>query len=118
MNTRTAHGALEHLGIRDGVAQSLVWRSLSLTQFRHALYGIGKVHLQPIGQLVGNLLAQVVDYGQRHFLHTCYILQGIFRCHRTVGYDMCHLIVSVFVFHPFEHLTTSVIIEVGINIRQ
>ena len=31
---------------------------------------------------------------------------------------MCNLVVSVFVFNPFKHFSASVVIKVGVNIRQ
>ena len=62
MYARAAHRALKHLGIGDGVVQLRVGTCLGVTQLRDALDGIGKVHLQPVGQLVGDGLAQLVRY--------------------------------------------------------
>ena len=113
-----AHGALEHLGILDGVAQLRVVRHLGLPQFGHRLDGVLQVHLQSLGQSVGNGLAEPVGYLEGQTLHPRHILDGVFGGHGAVGDDMRHLLVSVLVFHPLENFSAAVVIEVGIDIRQ
>ena len=118
VDARIAHGALEHLGILDGVAQLRVVRHLGLPQFGHRLDGVLQVHLQSLGQSVGNGLAEPVGYLEGQSLHPRHILDGVFGGHGAVGDDMRHLLVSVLVFHPLEHLSAAVVVEVGIDIRK
>ena len=116
--TCSAHGALKHLCIFYRIAELRVGTCLSLAQLGHALNGIGQVHLQAVGQTVGDGLAQMVRHVERQLLHARHVLNGVLCGHGAVGDDVRHLVVSVFVFHPFEHLSASVVIEVGIDIGQ
>ena len=122
MDTRAAHRALEHLRIFDGVRHLRIGRGLSLLQFTHGLDGIGEVHLRRLAihirQTVRDRLTQGVRVGQRQFLHTCHVLDGVLRRHRGVGDDMGAVLMTVLVHHPFQHLSATVVVEVGIDIRQ
>ena len=118
MDTRTANGSFKHLGIFDGVAQSRVHRSLSVTQLRSTLDGVGQIHLQPIGQAIGDSPTKGIGDIERHFLYTRYILDGVLRGHRGIGDDMRAVLVAVLVLHPLQHSSSSIVIEVGIDIGQ
>ena len=118
MNARSAHRSLKHLGIFYGVCHLGIGTCFGFAQLRYALDGVGQVHLQSVGQLVGDGFAQTVAYIERQFLHTCHVLDRVFRGHSAVGDDVRNLVVSVFVLNPFEHFAASVVIEVGIDIRE
>ena len=118
MDTRSAHGALQHFGIHHGVSHPLIGRSFGLAKLRNAFDGIRNVHLQTIGQFIGDEFAEGIHLVERHFFHTRHVLNRVFGGHRTIGNDMCHLVVSVFIFHPFEHASSSVVVEVGVDIGQ
>ena len=118
MDTRTAHRTLQHLGIHNGIAQPFIVRHLGIAELGYALDRIGQIHLQTIGQTVRNLLTQMVHHIQRYFLHTRHILDGVLGGHRTIGDDMCALVVPIFILHPFQHPTSTIIVEVGIDIRE
>ena len=60
----------------------------------------------------------MVHHIQRYFLHTRHILDGVLGGHRTIGDDMCALVVPIFIFHPFQYPTSTIIVEVGIDIRE
>ena len=113
-----AHGALKHLGVFYGVAFSDVCRGLCLLQFPDTLQGVAEVHLHSVGQALGYCLAQRVCLGQRQFLHACDILYRVLRRHGAVCDDMCAVLVSVFVHHPLQHLSSAVVVKVGVDIRQ
>ena len=117
VDARSADGALQHLGVLYGVGKSRVGACLRLLQFRHFADGVGQIHLLAVLQLIRYGLAQAVRYVERQLLHTCHVLDGVLRSHRAVGDDVRHLVVSVLV-HPFEHLSASVVVEVGVDIRE
>ena len=118
MNARSAHRSFKHLGVFDGVCHLRIGACFGFAQLGYALDCVGKVHLQSVGQLVWNGFAQTVAYIERQFLHTCHVLDRVFRGHGAVGDDVRNLVVSVFVFNPLEHFASSVIIEVGIDIGE
>ena len=118
MNARSAHRSFKHLGVFDGVCHLRIGACFGFAQLRYALDCVRKIHLQSVGQLVRNSFAQTVAYIERQFLHTCHVLDGVFRGHSAVGDDVRNLVVSVFVLNPFEHFAASVVVEVGIDIRE
>ena len=118
MNARSAHRSFKHLGVFDGVCHLRIGACFSFAQLGYALDCVGKVHLKSVGQLVGDSFAQTIAYIERQFLHTCHVLDRVFRGHGTVGDDVCNLVVSVFVLNPFKHLASSVVVEVGIDIGE
>ena len=89
-----------------------------LPQFGYALDGIADVHLHSVGQFVGNELTQVVGLVERQFLHSRHILDGVLGCHRTICNNVGTVFMSVFLLHPFQHSSASVVVEVGIDIGQ
>ena len=123
MHAGVAHIAFEHLGIADGVAQHGVGRSLRFLQLGNAGDGIRQIHLALlavfiVGQFIGDEFTQCVRSVERQFLHARHILDGQFRGHGTVSNDVRHLLLTVFLSHPAQHLSASVVIEVHINIGQ
>ena len=123
VDTCASYRSFEHLRIFDGIGQMLVGRSLGILQFLHIFDGIGQVHLRAlpirtVWQTVRDSLAEFVGQSQGHLLHTGHILDGVLRGHCGVGDDMGTVLVAVFILHPFQHLTTSVIVEVGIDIGE
>ena len=118
VDTRSPHRSLQHLRILDGVGEVGVWRGLRIPQFGHIFQGVGQVHLRrlavrTIRQTIRNSLTEGVTDGDGHLLHTRHILDGVLRGHRGVGDDMGTVLVTVFVFHPFQHASSAVIVEVG-----
>ena len=118
MDTCSTHGSLEHLRVFHRVAQTFIGGNNGFLKFRHALDSVGKIHLHTIGQSVRNGLAETVGNVEGHFLHTGHILDGVLGGHRTVGDDMGAVVMAIFVFHPFEHPSATIIVEVGIDIWQ
>ena len=122
MNTRAANGTLKHFCIFDGVGQYGIRRGFGLPQLTNGTDSIGKVHLRSlainIGQTVRNSLAQTVRLCQRQFLYACYILDGVLRSHRCIGDDMGTVLMAILILNPFQHTATTVVVEVGIDIRQ
>ena len=123
MDTRSSHRSLKHLRIFDGICESRVCRSLCLLEFPGTLDGIGEIHLQVttglgVFQSVGDSLTQGICQSQGHLLHTGHILDGVLRSHSGIGDDMCTVLMAVLILHPFQYLSSSVVIEVGIDIRQ
>ena len=118
MDARTAYGALQHLGIFNGVGKQWVGACLGIAQLWHTLDGVGQIHLHSVGQLVGYCLAQAVAYVERQLLHTGNVLDGVLGGHCAIGYDVRHLVVAVLVLHPLQYFTTTIIVEVGIDIRE
>lgn len=57
-------------------------------------------------------------FGDDYYLYTSHILDSQFSSHRTIRNDVRHLFLSILLRYPVQHATTSVIIEVHINIRQ
>lgn len=118
MNTCSSHGALEHLGIFDGVALAYIRREFCLLQFGGVLDGIGQIHLRSIRQSVRNRLTKGIRPVEWQFLHTRHILDGVLGGHTAIGDDMGTILVSILIHHPSQHLASTIVIEVGINIRQ
>ena len=118
MKTCTTNGALEHLGILNGVAQTYIGRCLGITQLGGVFDGVRQIHLRIIWKTIGNGLTQHVYHIQRHSLNTCYVFNGIFSCHRAIGDDVRTVFVPVFIHNPTKHLSSTIIVEVGINIRE
>ena len=118
VNTCTTDCSLQHLSILDGIGHLRIARRFGLLKFSGTLNGIGQIHLHTIRQTIWDCLTQSVRIGQRQFLHTRHILDGVLCGHRGVGDDMGTVLVTVFVFYPFQHPTSSVIVEVGIDIRE
>ena len=118
VKTGATDGALELPGIFDGVALTGIGRRHCLAQLRRAFDGILQVHLHAVGQSVGDGFLQCVGLLQRQLLHTRHVGERVLRGHTAVGDDVGTVLVPVFVHDPTEHLAASVIVEVGINIRE
>ena len=122
MDTRASHRTLEHLGIFDGIGQLRITGSLGLLEFANGFDGIGEIHLRRLAvnirQTIRDGLAQGIRFSQRQFLDTGHVLDGVLRGHRGIGDDMGTVLMTVLILHPLQHLTSSVIVEVGINIRE
>ena len=118
-----ANGALEHLGVLDGVGLCGVDAGFSFLQLARTFNSIGEVHLHVFARLrvlqsVGDSLAPGVAQGQGHLLHACHILDAVLRGHRGIGDDMCAVLVAILLFHPLQHASASVVVEVSIDIGQ
>ena len=61
---------------------------------------------------------QAVAFGERQLHHARHVFDGRFCGHGAVGYDVRHFLLSVFLRHVMEHVFSSVIVEVDVNIRQ
>ena len=117
MYTRTAHVTFQHLSVFQRITHQWVGRSLRSLQFRNVINSIPQVQFL-IGYFIGNQFCQTVGLRQGELLHTGNILDSKLGSHRTISDDMRHFFLPVLVGHPTKHFTTSVIIEVDINIRQ
>ena len=118
MNTCTTYSSLKHLRILDCIRQCRVVRRLRLLQFPRTLNSIGEIHLHTLWQTVRDSLTKRIRKSEGYFLHTSHILDGVLSGHRGIGDDMGTVLMSIFILHPFQYPTTSVIVEVGIDIRQ
>ena len=123
MHARVPHITLQHPGITDGVAQQRIRRCLGLLQLRNTRDGIREIHFTRLAvfvvrQLVRYELTQSVGNVQRQLFHPGHILYGQFRGHRTIGNDMRHFLFTVFLRHPTQDLSASVIVEIHVDIGQ
>ena len=118
MDARPAHRSFQHLGILDGVPLPRVFADLRLLQSGGTLDGIRQVHLHAVGQTVRNRLAETVRHVQRQFFHTGNVPDGVLRRHGGISDDVCAVLVAVLVHDPLQHLTASVVIKVGVDIRE
>ena len=118
MDTRASDGSLEHLGILDGIALAGIVGELCLAQLWGIFDGIGQVHLGTVWQSVWDSLAECIRLIQRQLLDTRHVLDGVLRRHGTVGNDMRTVLMTVLIHYPSQHLASTVIIKVGINIRK
>ena len=122
MNTCTTHISLEHLTEFHHVAYLRIWAHACVLKFAHYLDAVLEVALHCLAILlwhsVGNESSKTVGLWNRHLLDTRHILEHHLGGHRTIGDDVRNAVGTVFILHPFDDLGTSVIIEVGIDIRQ
>ena len=118
MDTCRTHSTLKHLCILDGIRLTWVSTRLCLLQFRCTLKIIGKLRLHSIRKAVWHSLTQSITPLQWQFLHSGNILDGVLCRHRTIGDDMCTILLAIFLHNPLQNLTSTVIVEVGIYIRQ
>ena len=118
MDTRATDGALQHLGIFDGIALAGVGGVFCLSQLRRILDGIGKIHLRAVRQSVWNRLAERIRLVERQLLYSGHVLDGVLRCHRTVCNNVGTVLMTVLIHYPAQDLASSIIIKVGIDIRQ
>ena len=124
MNTRTSHISLELASVPYCITQYRVVRVLCLLQFGNGIYGVGKVDFQllililRVGDTVRNKFAQMVRVGKRQLLHSRNIFQCHLGSHCTVGDDVRHLLLAIFLGYPIENATTTFIIEIDIDIGQ
>ena len=105
-------------GILDGVGFLGVLACFGCLQGRRADDGILEVHLHAVGQAVGDGFAEHVALLQRQFLHACHILDAVLGGHGGVGDDVGAVFVPVLVHHPLQHLASSVVVKVGVDIGQ
>ena len=118
VDSRSANGSLQHLGIFDSIAFTHILANFGILQLWRTFDGIFQVHLHAVGQAFGDGLAEIVRYIQRKALHTGNILDGILRRHRGIGDDMRAILWPVFLHYPLQHLATAVVVEVGVYIRK
>ena len=123
VDTCSADSSLEHLCVFYSVTQLRVRTTFRFLQRRCNLYRVRKVHLQillclRIFQSVRNSLTKGIRYVERNFLYSCHILQRLLRSHRTICNNVCTVLVSVLILNPLQHTTTTIVIEVCIDIRQ
>ena len=122
MHTGAANITFEFLGILYGIAHLRVGWVLCFLQQRDLSNGVGEIHLWHLAihfiQTVGDGFTQSIRFSQRKFFHASHIFNGVLCCHRTICDDVGAVFFSIFVFHPFEHTRSTVIIKVGVDIRQ
>ena len=118
MNTRSTNSTLKHLGIFNRVAQRSIIAGLSIAKFWGTFYRIRQIHLHALWQTVGNSLTQSIDNTQGHFLHTRHIFNRVLGSHRGIGNDVGTVLMTILIFHPFQHASTTIVIKVGIDIGQ
>ena len=118
MNTCSSNLSFQLLGIFDGVCFAEIGRELSHLQLRRTGDSILQVHLHAIRQTVGDCLTKGITPIQRQILHTGHILDTVLSGHCAVGDNMGTVLVSVLIHYPLQHLASSIVLEVGIDIRQ
>ena len=117
MHARIADVAFQHLGITDRVAQDRVVRLLGGFQLGNVVDGGLQVELL-VRNLVRNQFAEAVRLREHQFLHARHVLDGQFGGHRTVGDDMRDLFLAVFLRHPVQDASASVVVEVNVDIGE
>ena len=117
VHARVADVAFEHLGIADRVPHHGVVRLLGGFQFGHIVDGVLQIELL-VRNLVGNQLAEAVRLREQELLHARNVLDGQFGGHRTVGDDVRHLLLAVFLRHPVQHAAAAVVVEVHVDIGE
>ena len=121
MYAGTTNIALQHSGIFDGVCKHGVGTGLCLLQFHGTLDGIGKVHLQILSvqtESVRNGFAKCISFVQRQFLNSGHILYTVLSGHGGVCDDVGAVLLAVLVHYPLEDTSSSIVVKVGIYIRQ
>ena len=122
MHTRTTNITFEFFGILYSVAQLRVRRVLSFLKHRNLCYCVGKIHLWHLAihfvKAIRDGFTQSIRLRQREFFHAGHILNGVLGGHGAIGDDVGAVFLPVFVFHPFEHTRSTVVVEVGIDIGQ
>ena len=118
VDTSTTHSTLKHLCIFYGVALTWVGRRFSFTKLRCTLDSIRQVHLQAVRQTLRDSLTQRIRDVERQFLYTSHILDRVLGSHTGVGDDMRAVFMTIFVHYPLQHPTSTIIVEVGIDIRE
>ena len=99
MYTRSTHIPLKHLGIFHRIPHQRIGRCFSRLQFGHIFYGILQIQFL-IRNFIRNQFGQAIRFGKRKFLNTGNIFDSQFRSHSTIGNDMRHLFLSIFLRHP------------------
>ena len=117
MDARIADVALQHLGIANRVPQHGVARLLGGFQLGHVVDGVLQVEFF-VRNFVGHQFAESVRLREQEFLHTCHVFDGQLGGHRTVGDDVRHLLLAVFLRHPVQHASAAVVIEIHVDIGQ
>ena len=118
VNTNPSNRTLKLLGILNGIAFLRIDRHLCIAQLRRTLDGIGQIHLHAVWQTLRNGLFEGIRPVERQFLHTRHIGNGVLRGHTSISDDVGTVLVAILIHHPSKHLTSSVIIEVGVDIRK
>ena len=125
MDTGASYGAFEHTGIFDGIGFAWVGRYGCLLQLR--TYGIavlvvgkivGKFWFHPVRQAFGHGLTESIAAFEWQLFDPCHVLDGVLGRHGAIGDDMGAVFVAVLVHDPLQHLATSVVVEVGVYIRE
>ena len=118
VNAGSTDGTLKHPRVFYGVALPRIHGAFRLAKLRRALDGIGEIHLHAVGQAVGNGFLQLIGARQWQLLHSRHVGNGVFRRHARIGNDMRAIVLAILVHYPLQDLSATVIIEVGIDIRE
>ena len=128
--THLTDRSFESCGVLEHRACVRIARLVFTAQFLDVLIAITEVDLRFLGicwqpfhdrireLAVRNKTLQLIHLGQRNLLYAAYICQGRFRCHLTIGNDMRYMCLSVFSTHIIQHLASSAVLEISIDIRE
>ena len=117
MHTGTTNVTFKHFGILKSVSHQRVGRCLSRLQFGDVFDGIPQVQLF-VRDFIRHQLCQTVGLRERKFLYTGNVFDSQFGSHRTICDDMRYFFLTIFIGYPAKHFTTTVVIEVHIDIGQ
>lgn len=124
---RTLHLGLEFRKIFDTIGECRFFRidflhllayfPLFSRTVRIVLLDILFHHFRDIERLVRDKFCKAVGLGKRQLVDTGDILNGALGRHRSESHDMRNMVLPVFFLDIPEHLITSVIIEIYVDIR-
>ena len=60
----------------------------------------------------------MVGHRDGHLLDACHVLDYHLGGHCAIGDDVAYTVGAIFILHPFDDASTSIIVEVGIDIGQ
>ena len=123
MHAGVAHVALELLGKLQRLAHQRVGAAQLLAEVGHVLEAVLEVCLVLLallvdGHVVGDELGQAVRLGHAEALDTGHVLDGHLGGHGAVGDDVRHLFGAVVLGDVAQHVGTSVVVEVDVDIGQ
>ena len=122
MHTCATDVAFQHLTQTHHVADGRIVTLAGSSQLRDNLDTVLEVALQGLaillGHTVGHQSSQPVGDRDRHLLDARHVLDNHLGSHGTIGDDVRNAVRTILVLHPLDDARTTVIVEVGIDIRQ
>ena len=118
MDANVANRSFELQSILDGVGFLWVFRELCFFQFGSYINIVLQCLLLTIWQTFRHSFAPSIDDGERNLLNSTDIFDAILCRHLAISNNVGAIFFAIFVHNPLQDLSSTVIIEVGINIRK